>query len=219
MSRRTLALILVLALLLAGGVIRMVFSGGERIRTLRAVQACVDPAIDEARSFGELLVAHPHLANPVWTAGWSDDDHLVAAELRLDRFDDLRRDHGLLVAPFLEQIARMPSWSGVAGDQPAVLEVVFRARPDPDGRLQVAIASLRITEVWVVFRPEAVESFEKTIETAIDNADDRTRARRYRLRHDGDRALFNAGLDGPMLAGPGSAHEARGAFTALVRWR
>lgn len=214
---RLLAAVLLAIVVVAG--LLWGFSGGARQRTLRAVQACVDPLIDGSQSLGAVFNTHPHLADPRWTAGWSDDDRLVAVEAQVARFDDLRQGLPHLVAPFLVQIAAMPQWAGIAGDQPATVQVVFQASTGGDGALTVQVASVRLTEAWVVFQPAAVENYEKSIETAIANADDRRRARRYRLRHDGDRALFNVGLDGPMIAGAGLRLAAPAACAALAGWR
>lgn len=218
-TRRTRWLLTVLAVLLGIAGAMWLFSGSERQRIMRAVQAYSDPDATAGQSLREVFANHPRLVEPRWTAGWSDDDHLVSVELRVPQFSELQRDQPGLVAPFLRQVAQTQAWSGVAGDQPAVVQVVFQATSDEDGTLQVQIASLRLTEAWAIYRPELVADYEKAIEAAIESVDDRSRASRYRLRHEGERALFDAGLDGPMLAGPGMAQDARAAFLVLLQWR
>lgn len=218
-SHRTRWLLTVLAVLLGIAGAMWLFSGSERQRIMRAVQTYADPDATAGVSLLEVFATHPRLIEPQWTAGWSDDDHLVSVEVRVSQFSDLQRDQPKLVASFLHQVAQMQAWSGVAGDQAATAQVVFRATFTEDGSLQVDIASLRLTEAWVVYRPELVADYEKAIETAIDSVDDRSRAKLYRLRHEGERSLFNAGLDGPMIAGPGMAQEAQAAFLALLQWR
>jgi hypothetical protein len=218
-SHRTRWLLTVLVVLLGIAGAMWLFSGGERQRIMRAVQAYSDPDSTGGQSLLELIASHPRLSDPQWTAGWSDDDRLVSVEVRVTQFSDLQRDQPKLVASFLHQVAQTQAWSGVAGDQPAIVQVVLQATSAEDGSLQVQVASLRLTEAWAVYRPELVADYEKAIEAAIGNVDDRSRARQYRLRHEGERALFNAGLDGPMLAGPGMALDAHAAFLALLLWR
>lgn len=218
-SRRIRRLLTVLAVLLGIAGAMWLFSGGERQRIMRAVQAYSDPDATAGESLRDVLADHPRLLDPQWTAGWSDDDHLVSVEFRVPQFSDLLHGQPRLVAAFVHQVAQTQAWSGVAGDQPATVQVVFQASFGEDGSLRVQIASLRLTEAWAVYRPELVADYEKAIEAAIGSVDDRSRAKRYRLRHEGERALFDAGLDGPMLAGPGMAQDARVAFLALLQWR
>lgn len=110
-----------------------------------------------------------------------------------------------------------PRWAGLATDQPFQVEVVFRVSGDGDAA-GVEVFQVLATGAWVEFKPDCVEAYEKGLEDSISHSDDRSRARRYRLRHEGDRAFFDVGLNGPMLAGPGLVPPLAAA-QRIIAWR
>lgn len=187
--------------------------GGATVRArIQLVRSTIDPAIDPERSLGSLLGGHPHLPPALWDTGWGGDERLVSAVVELPRLDALATD---LAAPLRGQVARTPAWSGLAEDRPVAVRIVFRVTPESEVQPVTVIAE----HAWVVYRAEQVAAFEEALAQADANAEQRAAARRHRLVHDGDRALFDAGLEGLALAAPGLDPTARAWLATLARWR
>lgn len=192
---------------------------GTRRANLKLVRAWSDPAIDAQRTMAAIFDEHPRLAGARWTPGWSEDDRMVAVAVTCPSFDDLRKAQPALAAPFIKLVALTPRWAGIAGDRPAEIEAVFRVSTGEDGATLVQAASVRLTRAWAVFKPDQVADYEKNLEASIAEAADPGLARRYRLEHDGDRALFDAGLEATTLAGPGMALSAQDAIKTIASWK
>ena len=190
----------------------LVFGDAVARARIRLVQATIDPVVDPQRSFGALLGGHPHLSPARWDTGWGGDEHLVSAIIDLPRLDALVAE---LAAPLRGQVARAPAWAGIAEDRPAALRIVFRVAPDSTVQPLTVVAE----HAWVVYRPEQVAEFEKALAQADATSEQRAAASRHRLVHDGDRALFDAGLEGVALAAPGLDPTASAWLAALARWR
>lgn len=191
----------------------------SRTALMDAVRNHVDPAIDETRPLGAVFRDHPHLKTQSWSGNWSNVEDLVAVDLRVERYAEIKRSFPGLVAGLVKHVAMNRSWVAIDEEQPACLQIVFQGKADADGKLTVRAITIRMTEVWVEYQPAAVGDYESAIEKAISSADDPGQARLYRLRHDGDKALFNAGLDGFVLAGAGQANDPGTACVAIARWR
>ncbi len=198
-SRRLPLLLVALAALLAVAA-WMRFGGGDTW-ALRIVQAHVDPTIDADRPLGEVFGSLPHL-QATWTGAWGGNHHCASVALRVASLAEFDAACPHLLDPLRGLVSMDPRWAGLAMDQPLQVEVVFRVSGDGDA-VQVEAFQVLVTEAWVEFKPACVEAYEKGIEDSISHSDDGSRARRYRLRHEGDRAFFDLGLNGPMLAGAG----------------
>lgn len=207
--RIALASVLAGILLVAG---YLLIAGAAARARIRLVQATIDPAIDPARTLGDLLGGHPRFPPASWDAGWGGDEQLVSAVIAIPRLDALAAD---LAAPLRGQAAQRPAWLGMAEDRPVALRIVFRIMPDSAVQPVAVLAE----HAWVVYRPEQVAAFEEALAQADANAEQRAEARRHRLVHDGDRALFDAGLEGLPLAAVGSGPGPRDWLTTLARWR
>lgn len=197
---------------LVAGIVVLTSDGAGRAR-IRLVQATTDPAIAADRTLGDLLGTHAHLPAARWEAGWGGDERLVSAVVALPRLDAL--DAGLL-APLRAAVARTPEWSGTADDRPAVLRIVFRV----DQTAEQAVLPVKVVaeQAWVVYRPELTDAHDQALDAANATSEQRSAAQRYRLVHDGARALFDAGLHEPLLAGPGLAPTASQWLAQLARW-
>lgn len=212
MKRRLQAIAAVLLIGALACVAFLVCGDASARARIRLVRATVDPAIDPQRSFGELLDGHPHLPPARWEADWGGDERLVTAIVELPRLDALAAG---LASALHGQVARTPAWLSLADDRPVALRIVFRIAPD--GAVQPVTV---ITDhVWVVYRPEQVAAFEAALAQADATAEQRYAARRHRLVHDGDRALYDAGLEGVAVAAPGLDPTAGAWLAALARWR
>ncbi|MBA3686027.1 MAG: hypothetical protein H0W72_12430 [Planctomycetes bacterium] len=186
---------------------------GARAR-IRRVQACIDERIDATRDLGTVLGQHPHLKHVRWAGNWAGDDRAVVAIVGVERLDKVPAS---LIAVFQSHVGRVVEWSGIAGDQPAAMTIVFRW--DDTATPPAQVVDVRMTEAWAIYRPELVAEQEKALDEAVAQVGNRSEASRYRLRHDGDRALFDAGIHAPILAGPGQSTTARDWLAALAAWR
>lgn len=211
--RRRFRLIAVLsatcAIIVAGV---LILDGSAARARIPLVQAMVDRAIDAERTIGDLLGGHPRAPPARWDTGWGADEQLVSAVIALPRLDALPAD---LAAPLRGQVARTPAWLGIADDRPVALRIVFRVTPESE----VEPVAVFAEHAWVVYRPERVAAFEEALAQADANAGQRAAARRHRLVHDDDRALFDAGLEGLALAAPGLDPTARIWLAVFARWR
>ena len=189
----------------------LAFGGTAARARIHLVQGTIDPGVDAERSFGALLGGHPHLPPARWDTGWGGDEHLVSAVVELPRLDAFAVE---LAAPLRGRVAGVPAWLGIAEDRPATVRIVFRVAD-----AEVQPVTVVAEHAWVVYRPEQVAAFEEALAGADATAEQRAAARRHRLVHDGDRALFDAGLEGVAIAAPGLDPTARAWLAALARWR
>ena len=202
--------LLVIAVALAALLLR---DGAAQAR-IRQVQAAVDPAIGDGLTMGELLGHHAHLANVRWAGSWNGDEQSVTA---LAELTDLDGADQRLTAPFRGQVARTPQWSGIAGDRPATVRVVFHL--DPAATPAVRAQRVDLVQAWVVVRAEQVAAQEAAFARAAATSDDRSAAARFHLVRDGDRTLFDAGLHEPSLAATGQGLSAQAWLAVLAEWK
>ncbi len=215
--QRRSALVIAMSGLASIAIMWLIFHGPDH-RTLRIVQGFTDPAVDETRPLGELFTGNAHFSEAVWTPFWSNDDHLVAVEVRLTSLDEMKLAHPAWLQSVVKQCALNPAWAGIAYDQPATLLISFKVAVNATGEMTVETTSLRFLELWIDYKASAVDAYEDSIEKAIASVDDVGQAKKYRLRHAGERALFNAGLSNPMIAGAGLDLAAPATLAALVHW-
>lgn len=97
------------------------------------------------------------------------------------------------------------------------MTIVFRL--DESATPPVQVVDVRVTEVWAIYRPVLVAEQEKALDEAVALVGNRSEASRYRLRHDGERARFDAGIHAPILAGPGQSMSGRDWLGTLAAWR
>lgn len=208
-------LVAILGVIVAVGAWQM-FGGGDN-RALNAVRAHIDPAIDAQRPLGEVFGSHPHLLRPEWIGAWGGNRTCAAVVLHAESLADVEAACPGLLDPLRGLVARDPRWVGLAPDQPLAIQLVFQVEGE-GSEARISAFQVLATEAWVVYKPECVAAYEETLEGSIRSSDNASRARRYRLRHEGDRALFDVGLNSPLLAGAGLTPPLK-AVQRIVAWR
>lgn len=188
--------------------LRIDWSAGNRIA---AAKALVDPRIDATRDLGTVLAQHPAVRDLTWEGDFGGDERLVCALATVERADALPE---ALTQEARRLTAMTPEWLAIAGDQAMTLRIVVLL--GPDGRA-ASVDDVRCQELWVVFDPSKVDEYEEGLQRSAELVGSSTLSA-YRLRRDGDRSLFNAGLHDPMLAGPGMAQSASAWLAGFVAW-
>jgi hypothetical protein len=192
-----------------------VFFGGVDMTALRAVQKHIDPAIDPDRTLGVVFDTYEH-GQAEWTPMWSNDKRYAAVTLRFSSIAEFDAACPGLLDPLRHLMSMDPRWAGFADDLPLAIQMVFSVT-NGEGERMVEPAQVLVTEAWAVMKPEHVDTYTENIEKSIANSNDRSLAKRYRLRLDGDRALFNLGLNPTALAIKGMAPPTE-AIHRIVTW-